>query len=92
MEIVIGAVPQTGSPNRRIKTKGAGVEARMLSVRPTRRKNGFLSYGTTEKRGRTKLPDPVGGRVLTLIVPDGLKLPSDLSSEKYRVFLRFAQK
>lgn len=90
MEIVIGSATPVGPPPK----KGAGprdfIEARMLHVRPPRRRRGHVPAGQKDRRGGKNTVDPVGSRVMVLLVPDGFRIPQDIDSGNYRVFVRFA--
>ena len=90
MEIVIGATPRVGQPLKKTQTRGAYVEARVLNIRPPRRRRQGPGQGQADRRGKNTPEDPAAGRVLVLLVPEGYNLPPDALSDKYRVFLRFA--
>ncbi len=90
MEIVIGAAPRVGPPPKRGPSGGPGyVEARVLNVRQPRRRR-ERPPGEGDRRHANANQDPVGGRVIVLLVPEGYNLPSDIDSGNYRIFLRFA--
>jgi len=91
MEIVIGATPRV-DPSRAkdIGQSGGGiVEARVLGVRAPRKREGTPPAGQRERRTGKQTPDPAGGRVMLLLIPEGHKLPRDVESGNYRVFVRF---
>ena len=88
MEIVIGAAPRVGPPPKRTPTAGGGfVEAKILNVRQPRRRRENRS-GQGDRRQRDA-QDPVGGRVMVLLIPEGYNIPTDITSGDYRIFLRF---
>lgn len=92
MDIKIGTVPAPGKPTER---SGAGpnglVEARLLAIRPPRRRVGGPP-GVEERRADGRDRDPVNGRVLVMLIPDGSVLPEGIESGRFRVFLRFARR
>lgn len=90
MEIIIGSIPPMGSlpPKPAVET-GPAVEAQLLHIRPPRK--GIAGPSGVERRGK-KVNDPLKGRVLTILVPDGDLLPKDIAAEKYKVVLRFIRK
>lgn len=91
MQIVIGAPVSVGPPPQKGPGSGPGiVEAKILSVRPPRRRPGKPPGGQKDRRGGQMNLDPVGGRVLVLLVPEGHNLPKDIDSGDYRIFVRFA--
>jgi hypothetical protein len=70
------------------------VEARVLAIRAPRKRAKVNSAGRRVERredGQNN-PDPIGGRVLVLMIPDGSRLPEGLESGEYRIFLRFARR
>jgi hypothetical protein len=88
MDIVIGATQRIGDPGKKIEPGGNLVEAKVLNVRPPRRQRSGPGMGKTERRNGQPAYDPVAGRVLVLLVPEGYHIPADLDSGNYRVFLR----
>ena len=90
MEIVIGKASPVGPPPKKGAGAGDFIEARMLHVRPPRRRRGNAPTGAKDRRGNLKSLDPVGSRVMVLLVPDGFRIPQDIDSGNYRVFIRFA--
>ena len=90
MEIVIGATPRVGAPVKRNSASGGGyIEAKVLNVRsPRRRQERAPNQG--DRRTQKNATDPVSGRVMTLMVPEGYNIPGDIESGNYRIFLRFA--
>ncbi|MCF8067022.1 MAG: hypothetical protein K9L30_00400 [Desulfobacterales bacterium] len=93
MEIVIGATSYVGTNNVRSDGRGGeNIEAQVLNVRQPRKNLVNPPEGENHrKNGMIKL-DPANGRVMTILVPNGYRLPEDISTGKYRVFLRFAPK
>ena len=91
MEIIIGAPPSIGVPfPEKTKANNSGlIEATLLNVRQPRR--GIAGPSGMERRGK-KSQDPVKGRVLTIMVPDGASLPKDIDTGNYRVMLRFSKR
>jgi hypothetical protein len=92
MEIIIGSIPPL--PQRRPKeadTRKSGpvVPAQLLHVRPPRK--GIAGPSGMERR-KKQTNDPLTGRVLTILVPDGRQLPADIDSAGYDVSLRFTRK
>jgi hypothetical protein len=90
MHIVIGpthAVEATGTRNP--ATMNAPVEARVLEVRATRERPGNPPNGQKDRRAKKDRPDPKGGRVMLLLVPEGFKVPKDIESGNYKILLRF---
>ncbi len=86
MEIVIGATQRVGPPGKKTKPQGNVVEARILNVRPPRRR----PRGPGNDQAERHNDDPAAGRVMVLLVPEGYHIPQDVDSGNYRVFLRFA--
>ncbi len=90
MEIVIGATPYIGVKEKKRKVRQDGVvEARMLDIRYPRKLFGLLPKGQKERRVKRNVPDPASGRILTLLVPDGYKLPKDAGVGKMKIVMRF---
>jgi hypothetical protein len=90
MEIVIGAARPVGSPGKKVEAGGNMIEARVLNVRPPRRRPAGPGTGRVERRNGQPAYDPAAGRVMVLLVPEGYHIPPDIDSGNYRVFLRFA--
>jgi hypothetical protein len=90
MHIIIGPTPPVDSPGMRsqVTTSGA-IEARILEVRAPRERPGRPPSGQKERRTKRNTPDPKGGRVMVLLVPEGLRIPKDIESGNYRILLRF---
>lgn len=92
MEIVIGAVPRVGQPLKKTETRGGFVEARVLNIRPPRRRLDGVGVGQVDRRDKNTAQDPASGRVMLLLVPEGYNIPKDITSGDYRIFLRFVRK
>lgn len=90
MEIIVGSIPPLpAQPAKSVEKGGPLVEARLLNVRPTRKGiAGPSGMERREKRGK----DPQKGKVLTVMVPDGDLLPTDIETKEYNVYLRFVKK
>jgi hypothetical protein len=90
MDIIIGPTSSVGLSGRREIENGSGaVEAKVLSIRPPRQRRGKPPVGEDERRARNTYEDPASGRVMVLLVPEGYKVPKDIESGNYRIFLRF---
>lgn len=90
MEIVIGAAPRLSNHGRSKKTCANGVvEAKLLDMRYPRRSFGRPPVGQNERRGGGGSPDPLSGRVMTVLIPDGYSIPPDAKSNNYKILLRF---
>jgi hypothetical protein len=88
MEIVVGATPRVGSA-RPANTAGGGViEARVLNVRPSRKRKRSSFVGKNNRRFGSSVNDPERGRVMTLMINDEQELPGDISSGNYRIIVR----
>lgn len=91
MHIIIGATDPVDRAGARGELPlGVTVEAKVLQLRPPRKRRGPPPDGQNERRAGMSGQDPEGGRVMVLLIPEGQKLPKDLSSGNYKVFLRFA--
>ncbi|MDQ7007255.1 MAG: hypothetical protein Q9Q40_08485 [Acidobacteriota bacterium] len=90
MDFVVGRIPRTNSSTEKNVTQSLGIEARVLHMREPRRRNRDAVEG--EERRRDQGTDPPGARVLVVLVPEAYKLPENLDSGEYRVFLRFVRK
>lgn len=90
MEIIIGSIPPpTQNKQRAPQGGGSTIPAELLHVRPPRK--GIAGPSGRERRIK-KANDPMRGRVLTIMVPDGTQLPADIDSGRYEVFLRLVRK
>ncbi|HDL07349.1 MAG: hypothetical protein DRG59_04085 [Deltaproteobacteria bacterium] len=92
MDIVIGATSPVGQPPRKSVGPGNFIEAAILNIRPPRRGQGKPPAGRTDRRSDKYSGDPVGSRVVVLLVPEGSAIPNDIDSGNYRIFLRFAKR
>ncbi|MBW1698581.1 MAG: hypothetical protein JRH18_11325 [Deltaproteobacteria bacterium] len=89
MEIVIGATAKVGPPPKKAPSPAGGyIEAKVLNVRPPRRRQ-LNPPGPNERRHNRSSNDPASGRVMVLLIPEGYNLPPDIGSGNYRIFLRF---
>jgi hypothetical protein len=76
MNIIIGETADVGSASQyRLDNEPVSVEARLLEIR--------------EKREGTDSGNAVTGRIITLLVPEGQKIPRGVASGDYRIYLRF---
>jgi len=89
VDIVIGAIQPTGPPVNKPGTTAGAIEAELLNIREPRQN---ISGPSGKERRKQFRQDPVNGRVLTVLVPNGTILPKDLDSRKYKVMLRFMKK
>jgi len=88
MEIKIGETPPVVKENTTDgRSVGGSVEATLLSMRPPRKRGGRRSMEQDELKAGE---NPENGRVMVLLVPEGYKIPRDIESRQYRIFLRFA--
>ena len=79
MNIVIGQTNEISSAGQyRLDNEPVSVEARLLEIRD---------------RKESKDSGPaVSGRVITLLVPEGQKIPRGVESGEYRIYLRFVHR
>lgn len=92
MDIRVGSTRPVDRQADRRQAGNTAVEARVLAIRSPRRRGGNPPPGRTDRREAGAQRDPVNGRVLVLLIPDGGQLPEGLASGAYRVFLRFARR
>jgi len=79
MRIVIGESNEVGSAGQyRPESEPVSVEARLLEIR--------------EKREAADSGSVVSGRIITLLVPEGQKIPRGVESGEYRIYLRFVHR
>ena len=90
MDIRVGSILRVGSHDDTQVSNPGGVEARVLAVRRPRRR-GEPQTGP-ERRSSDAQRDPLTGRVLVLMIPDGSALPEGIEAGEYRVFLRFERR
>lgn len=95
MDIVVGYTGRI-QPSRSSKPvlsgPGESVEAQVLNVRPGRSVQQTPPSGIDDRRREDRYQDPASGSVIMLLVPDGTKLPKDIGSGHYRVFVRISNK
>ena len=90
MEIVIGSIPPLPSQSQKPPQKrGQFIEAQLLHIRPPRK--GIAGPSGMERRNKQG-KDPQKGRVLTIMVPDGSLLPSDIESARYDISIRLIRR
>lgn len=89
VDIIIGSMEPLGPPTPKHPAGGGLIEAELLHVREPRQR---ISGPREQERRRQPRRDPMNGRVLTLLIPDGTVLPKDLDGKKYKVLLRFMKK
>ncbi len=92
MDIRVGGSPPIGGPGDNASTRTGGVEAKILAVRKPRRRAVGPPSKDSERREESADRDPLTGRVLVLLIPDGSRLPDGIESGEFRVFLRFARR
>jgi hypothetical protein len=79
MNIVIGETVRIGpSAQYRAEGEALSVEARLLEIKDRREPS---------DSGRVS-----SGRVITLLVPEGQKIPRGVESGDYRIYLRFVHR
>ena len=90
VDIIIGATRpiQPPAPGKKQPSLNM-VEAELLHVRLPRQRMGKRPGGERRRQFRQ---DPPNGKVLTILVPDGMQLPSDLDPSRYRILLRLVKK
>ncbi len=87
MKIKIGETPQVEQQfNTPVRAVGGSLEATLLSLRSPRKRTGRRSE---EQQVSKEEHDSDNGRVMVLLVPEGYKIPKDIESKKYKIFLRF---
>ena len=89
VDIVIGAIQPTGPSNKPSTTAGGSIEAELLDIREPRH---AISGPAGKERRKQFRQDPVNGRILTILVPNGTILPKNLDARHYKVMLRFMKK
>lgn len=89
VDIIVGGIQPTGPPASPAQRIGQGVEAELLNIRSPRKR--IIGPKGRERRKQFR-QDPVGGKVLTILVPNGTVLPKDLDHKGYKVILRFMKK
>jgi hypothetical protein len=79
MNIVIGETVRIG-PAAQFRPEGESlsVEARLLEIR--------------DRKASSDSGSAVSGRVITLLVPEGQKIPRGVESGDYRIYLRFVHR
>ena len=90
MEIIIGSIPPLPAQSKKTPEKNAQfIEAQLLHVRPPRK--GIAGPSGMERRTK-QAKDPLKGRVLTIMIPDGSLLPSDIDGGGYNLSIRLVRK
>ncbi len=89
VDIVIGSVTPLGPPLNKPNSPNTPIEAQILNVRDPR-KTRIDPHG--EERRKEFRQDPANGRILTILVPNGINLPKNLDGRQYKVLLRFMKK
>jgi hypothetical protein len=90
MEIVIGAPPRIGTAKKnRSEHRGEFVEGKLLGVRQPRKPVLYSPAREADRRSENHAADPVGGRVVTLLIPEGYKVPNNIASGDFRILMRF---
>ena len=79
MRIVIGETTEISSAGQyKTDNEPVTVEARFLEIR--------------DKKENTNSGPAASGRVITLLVPEGQKIPRGIESGDYRIYLRFVHR
>ena len=89
VDIIIGGSPPVRPTATKPGTGGGAVEAVVLNVRPARRS---ITGPNGRERRKIQRRDPPGGKVLTIMIPDGVNVPANLSSQTHKVMVRFIKK
>lgn len=89
MKIVIGSTPIRPVGKNEKGEQGGVLEAKVLEIRNSRRRPSYPQTGNWGKRRMRETIDPDNSCVLTLLVPQKNKMPKDLKSGKYKIYLRF---
>ncbi len=92
MDIRVGSIARITDSGDSSRSSGAPVEAKLLAVRAPRLRGDRPPSGAERRDSKAASRDPIGGKVLVLMIPDGTRLPDDLETGAYRVFLRFARR
>ncbi|MCW7754812.1 hypothetical protein OOT00_12545 [Desulfobotulus sp. H1] len=88
MEIVVGKINELGSAGHGGAPMARGdVPVRVLKVRPARSGRRGQPEGEN-RRDSNEGSDPMRGKVLVLMVPDGSRLPHDLETGSYTLRLK----
>lgn len=89
VDIVIGGTQPATPPVSKPGTTGGAFEAVILNVRPARK---GLSGPAGRERRKIQRRDPPGSMVLTLMVPNGMNLPRNMTGQSHKVLLRFIKR
>ncbi|HHL33682.1 MAG TPA: hypothetical protein ENJ30_04895 [Desulfobulbaceae bacterium] len=89
VDILVGGIPPAGPPVSPTRLSATGVEAELLNIRSPRKR---ITGPKGRERRKQFRQDPVGGKVLTILVANGNTLPKNLNTKDYRVVLRFVKK
>lgn len=89
VDIIVGGIPPAGPPISAARPTGTGVEAELLNIRNPRQR---ITGPKGRERRKQFRQDPVNGKVLTILVPNGTLLPGDLDCKSYKIVLRFMKK
>jgi hypothetical protein len=93
MDFVVGRSQRVTSATDRGSSQATPIEARILHVRPPRRRRDGRDSDQPDMRAPgSAQADPPGAQVLVLLVPEAHKLPDNIGDGSYRVFLRFAKR
>ncbi len=78
MRIVIGETTNRGATQYRHDMEPLALDAKLLSIR--------------DKRDNEAAGEPVSARIVTLLVPEGQRIPRGAESGEYRIQLRFVHR
>jgi hypothetical protein len=93
VDIRVEAVTPVGSLSGKTATPTGLIEAKVLAVRPPRRRSASPPAGRVDqRRHQGPAQDPPGARVLVLLIPEGTQVPEDLETGSYRTFVRFTKR
>ena len=94
IDITVGAVDRPGDARAQADRGATGasvLEARVLSVRRPRRSAADVP-GERRQRQSGPARDPLGARVVTLLIAEGHLLPENVVKGGYRAVVRFVKR
>lgn len=93
MEIIIGGIRSLDASGKApLAANNSSIEARVLDIRAPRKRDGRPPQGQNERRTAKSPSDPANARIMTILIPEGQKIPKDIASGNYKLFLRFVRR